>query len=380
MKLLNILRGIKKNFLHYATLIEVLVLKDNLLGNLHEYQKHYPILDFSPVLKSNAYGHGLIEVARILDKEKIPFFTVDSLYEAELLRDNGIRSKILVIGYIDDNNLIHSQLIDVIFTITSLEQLQKINENISQKKMFHLKIDTGMHRQGVLLDQIKEVLEIIKANKFIELDGICSHFSDADGLEEDFTLAQIENWEQAVSLSKNAFPDIKYYHLANTAGSIYTSRAFCNVVRLGIGLYGINTALASDLDLKPALRMESVISSVKMISVGETVGYNNTYKADKATRIATVPVGYFEGVDRRLSNCGHFKVNGVDCPIIGRVSMNITSIDISGVANVKLGDKVTIISDKKEDNNSIENIAKCADTIPYEILVHIPPHLRRNVI
>lgn len=380
MKLLNVLRGIKKSLLHYSPLIEVFILRDNLIGNLNEYKKHYPKLDFSPVLKSNAYGHGLIETAKILDQEKITFFTVDSLYEAMLLRSNGIKSKILVIGYVDAKNLKHSRLTAAAFAITSLEQLKEIAKSISQKKLFHLKIDTGMHRQGILPDQIEEAIKIIKANKFIDLEGACSHFSDADGQSKEFTISQIKKWEQAAHVLKNNFPKIKYFHISNTAGAFYSEQVYCNVARLGIGLYGINASPFSKLNLKPALRMESIISSVKTILPDEFVGYSNAYKAAKITKIATVPAGYFEGVDRRLSNCGYFSVNNVECPIIGRVSMNITSIDISSIVAAKLGDKVVIVSDKKEDKNSIENIAKSANTIPYEILIHIPPHLRRVVI
>jgi len=126
--------------------------------------------------------------------------------------------------------------------------------------------------------------------------------------------------------------------------------------------------------------MKSIISSVKTIQAGEYVGYGITYKAERTTLIATVPAGYFEGVDRRLSNCGFFKIGDNYCPIVGRVSMNITSIDVTSAPNIKLGDQVTIISNKRDDRNSVENIAKLTQTIPYEILIHIPQHLRRIVI
>jgi alanine racemase len=149
---------------------------------------------------------------------------------------------------------------------------------------------------------------------------------------------------------------------------------------LGIGLYGINPSPFSKLELKPALQMQSIISSIREVPADEFVGYNITYKAEKKLKVATVPVGYFEGVDRRLSNCGYFKVNGVDCPIVGRVSMNITSIDVSGVSQIKLGDKASIMSSEKGDKNSVESIAKLSNTIAYDILVHIPQHLRHIVI
>lgn len=379
MKLFEFLRKIKKCLTRYHPNVEVLISKANLLNNLKEYQQQYPKLLFAPVLKSNAYGHGLVQIAQILDKEKIAFIVVDSLYEAMILRNNSIKSEILIIGYTRSENIKNTKLSRLAFTITSLEQLQKIVEIISSKIKIHLKIDTGMHRQGILFNQINEAINIIKTNKFLCLEGVCSHFADADNVDETFTKSQIEQWEKIVLLFKQNFQTIKFFHIIATTGIFYSKQIHGNVARLGIGLYGINPSPFVKLNLKPVLQMQSIISSLKTISIGEGVGYNVIYKAAQATKIATVSVGYFEGVDRRLSNCGFFKINNNYCPIIGRVSMNITSIDVSAVPNIKLDDSVTIISDQKEDKNSVENIAKLMQTIPYEILVHIPQHLRRKI-
>jgi|SRR3989344_3896757 len=380
MQLIKFLRKLKKRFIRYEPSVEVIISKEKLVSNLKEYQKQYPKLSFAPVLKSNAYGHGLVPVAKILEKENIAFFVVDSLYEAMVLRSEGIKSEVLIIGYVNSENIRNAKLSGIVFTVISLEQLQEIAKVKLPKLRIHLKIDTGMHRQGILLNQIEEAIKIIKTNTFIELKGICSHFADADSSGEMFTKLQIQQWEKAVNLFKNNFQTIKYYHLTNTAGIFYSHQAYCNVARLGIGLYGINTSSFVKLNLKPVLEIQSVISSIKVVPVGECVGYNATYKADKPIKVANVPVGFFEGVDIRLSSCGYFKVGGVDCPIVGRVSMNITSIDITSLPSVKLGDKVTVISSDSNDNNSVENIVRLTQTIPYEILVHIPQHLRRTVV
>ena len=380
MKIFDYYRKIKSKFSHYQPLVEILISKNNLLHNLHEYQKDYPHLSFAPVLKSNAYGHGLIPVAKILDQEKIAFFAVDSLYEAKILRNNNIKSDILIIGYTLAQNIINSKIRNTAFAITSLEQLKEINSSLLSAKKIHLKIDTGMHRQGILPDQISEAIEIIKNNKFLELEGVLSHFADADNIDKTFTQVQINNWESVVSSLKQSFSDIKYFHLSATSGTPYTDQIQNNTARLGLGLYGINPSPFTELDLKPVLKMESVIGTIKTIPAGEHVGYNGTYIAEKTITTATVPVGYFEGVDRRLSNCGFFKLGNTFCPIIGRVSMDITSIDITDAQKVKLNDKIIVISDKPEDKNSIENIAKTAQTIPYEILIHLPQHLKRTVI
>ncbi|OGN03780.1 MAG: alanine racemase [Candidatus Yanofskybacteria bacterium RIFCSPHIGHO2_01_FULL_43_42] len=360
--------------------MEVRISKNNLAGNLKEYQRQYPKFSFAPVLKSNAYGHGLTLVAQILDKENIAFFVVDSLYEAMILRNEGVKSEILVIGYVSAENIKSTKISNTAFTITSIEQLQELARTITMRVKIHLKVDTGMHRQGVLPNQTEEAIKIIKANKHIELEGVCSHLADADGSDKGFTESQIQRWEQAADLIKSNFSIIKYFHLANTAGTFYSDRGCCNVVRLGIGLYGVNSSPFSKLHLRPVLQMQTIISSIKAIPAGEFVGYNITYQAEGPIKVATVPVGYFEGVDRRLSNCGFFKIGNNYCPIVGRVSMNTTSVDITSLPDPRLGDPVIIISNNADDKNSVENTAKIAHTISWEILVHIPQHLRRIVV
>lgn len=380
MKIFKLLRALKRSWSKYRPSVEVLISADNLVHNIRAYQRQYPQLSFAPVLKSNAYGHGLVLVAQILDKENIAFFVVDSLFEAMILRNEGVKSRILVIGYTSAANINNSKLSDVAFAITSLEHLQTVARAVTKEKNFHLKIDTGMNRQGILQNQIAEAIKIIQGGKYLKLEGVCSHLADADSENEDFTKSQINRWRSIVKIFKDKFPEIKYHHLAASAGVFYANYLESSVARLGLGLYGFNASPFVKLDLKPVLRIESIVSSVKSVAAGESVGYGLTYKTDKIIKIATVPVGYYEGVDRRLSNKGFLKIGDYFCPIIGRVSMNITTIDVSAVPSVGLGDKVVIISDNRGDENSIENMAELVQTIPYEILVHIPPHLRRIVV
>lgn len=379
MKIINWIRNLKRNFSDYEPLIEVLIYKKNLLHNLAEYRKNYHEALLAPVLKSNAYGHGLVEVAKILDKEKVSFLILDSLAEAMVLRNEGIKSNILIIGYTSANNIKNCRLKNISFVITDLSQLEELAEVIDKPIKIHLKFDTGMHRQGLVIDEIETALDIVKDNNFLEVEGICSHLADADNIDESFTQKQIAAWQNIVESIKTALPEIKYFHLSATAGAKYFKMAQTNMIRLGLGLYGINASLSEKLDLKPVLSLQSVVSSIKDLSSGGSVGYNASYRAKENLRIATVPAGYFEGVDRRLSNNGYFKINGCYCPIIGRVSMNISSVDVTDIENIKIGDKVIIISNE-DDKNSVAGIAKMAGTIPWEILVHIPSFLRRKVI
>jgi alanine racemase len=202
--------------------------------------------------------------------------------------------------------------------------------------------------------------------------------ADADNSKSKSVKKQLENWEQIQNRLNQAFANIAYTHISATAGVIHTkSDSTHNLARLGLGLYGISIIDNPKINLRPALSMQTIISGVKSIKKGDSVGYNNTFVVPREMIIATIPAGYAEGVDRRLSNIGQVEVNDILCPIVGRVSMNITTIDVSNVPQVKLGDTVTVISTDTSSPISINNIAKTCSTIPYEILVHIPAYLRR---
>ena len=374
-----------KNFLRapglsYEPLIEVRIFKDAILHNLAEYRRAYPHLSFAPVLKSNAYGHGLVEVAKILDNQETAFLVVDSFYEAVVLRKEGIKSKILIIGYATEEQIFNDNLPNCAFTITSLEQLQNIAARLTRPRTFHLKVDTGMARQGVWPEEIDKASSLIKSNENIILAGLCTHFADAKNTDDSYTRAQITKWNESARKIKANFPETKYFHAASTAGTFYSRDIDNNVARIGIGLYGLDNAPESRLDLQPALEIWSVVSLVKNLPIGRKVGYGVTFESPEPMVIASVPVGYNEGVDRRLSNRGSFKIGSAICPIVGRVSMNMTTIDVSAVPGVKLESRVLILSRQSKDANSLENMARLCDAIPHEILVHIPQYLRRNVI
>ncbi len=371
---------ITKPRIDYEPLIEVRIFRDAILHNLHEYQKQYPKFKFAPVLKSNAYGHGLAVVGKILDREDMAFFTVDSFYEALTLRQHGVRSKILVLGYERIEHLVHPPLKDCAPAIADLRLLEEVIKKLQKPVAFHLKIDTGMHRQGVLLEDAERAITLIKSNANFVLEGLCSHFADADGTDKTFTAQQIVKWNNAVATFKENFSTIKFFHTSNTAGAHFSENIDANVGRLGLGLYGINSSPFAKLNLQPALEMASVISSVKEIPPGEKVGYGITFESVKSMRVATVPAGYNEGVDRRLSNKGFYKIGKTFCPLVGRVSMNISSVDVSEIPEAKIEDEVIIISAQPEDKNSVEAIAELCGCISYEVLVRIPQYLRRVVV
>lgn len=363
----------------YEPLIEVRVFKDAILHNLKQYQSQYPNVKFAPVLKSNAYGHGAALVAKVLDKEDIAFFMVDSFYEALVLRREEIRSEILILGYATMEQMNSSKLKNTSFAIIDLSQLENISKSLDKPVRFHLKIDTGMHRQGILHKDLDRAISLIKSNPNIILEGACSHFADADGQDEANTLKQIEIWNEVSGRLKQEFPQIKHLHISNTAGAAYLPQINANTARLGLGLYGFNTSPRKDMNLQPAMEVASVITSIKSIPQGEKVGYNATYTAERQTVVATVPVGYNEGLDPRLSNKGFMLVGGKPCPIIGRISMNMCSIDITDVVGAKLEDEVIVISRNPQDPNSVDNIVKSCGGSRYEVPVRIAQHLRRVI-
>ncbi|MEK7642059.1 MAG: alanine racemase [Patescibacteria group bacterium] len=384
----------------YQPLITVRISRRHLIHNLHQFMEIAPHHAVAPVLKSNAYGHGLIEVAKILEMERrrptkaassIPFFVIDSYFEALALRAAGIKTPLLVIGYTRPEIIAHARLRGVSFAVTSMDTLRHVvnfqssawSVQSRRRISVHLKIDTGMRRQGILPEELSQLEEILGVNPSILITGICSHLSDADSPDPSHTESQLHVWNDLVKKLSQSYPSIEHIHISNTDGHRFAADAVATVSRLGIGLYGIvgDISLGTHLQLKPVMRMETIITGVKKLKRDETVGYSNTFKATSDMRIATVPVGYYEGIDRRLSNVGFVLVGPEDvpCRILGRVSMNITVIDVTHVPDAKVGTHVTAISDDPEEQNSIVSMARTCKTIPYEIAVHVPGQLKRIV-
>jgi alanine racemase len=381
---------LKKRFL-YKPLINIYIDKSAILHNIERFLSISPKNSIIPVLKSNAYGHGLIEVAKIITdyrKNKpntIPRLAIDSYFEAIALRSSGIKTPLLIVGYTRPEDIIRSKLDNIDYTITSLEQLKKLislPRHYKRKKInLQIKLDTGMHRQGITESQIGEVINILKNNPWINLVGIFSHLCDADNTDKSFTNKQVEIWHKCLNIFKKHFPNIKYWHISATDGHALDKKIESNISRVGIGLYGLsaNANIHNSLNLRPTLEMKTIITGIKNIKAGEGLGYSQTFIAKNDMRIATIPVGYFEGLDTRLSNKGVVLVKKIECPIIGRVSMNITIIDVSNIKDIELEQEVVVISSKYEHDNSINNIAKMIGSISYEVAVKIPQHLRRVI-
>lgn len=375
----SLFRAVRRVQWSYRPLIEICIFQKRLLINYHAYQDSCVPLRIAPVLKSNAYGHGLVEIARILDSVGAPFFMVDSYHEALILRNEKIRTPLLIAGFTPTQTIAQSRLRTIAFTIGSVSQLEELSRHCAKSISIHLKIDTGMHRHGVLPSELDCSLELIMSSPSLKLEGIASHLADPDTYQSTLTENQITQWNDCVMRVKDIIGPLPYAHCLATAGLAYRARVDSNVLRLGIGLYGIPFGFDQP-SVQPALELRTIITSIKHIEEGESVGYNGIFRASSPMIIATIPCGYAEGMDRRLSNQGFVRVNDQDCPIVGRISMNITTIDVSHLSCVKIGDEVIVFSSDGLHANSIAQTSKLCTSIPHELLVHIPSYLRRKVI
>lgn len=374
-----------KNFLKlptYQALNTIEISKKNLLFNLRYLSNLQSRIKISPIIKSNGYGHGILEIAKILEVKNPLFLCVDSLYEAYQLLNSDIQTPLLIMGYIDPENLKVKKL-PFSYSVCDLKLLQAIND-FQPEAGVHLFIDTGMNREGIPLDLLPTYLKQLTRLPNIKIEGIMSHLSSADNKKDPLNREQIKNFKQAVKIVSEFGHKPKYLHLQNSDGllNVHLRGDNLNMARVGLALYGISNAQtrSGSSKLKPVLTLKSKIIQIKHLKRGDKVGYGGTFTAKKKMTLGVLPLGYFDGVDRRLSNTGFVMVNGKACKIIGRVSMNITTIDLTDLDNPIIGQDVIVYSNNPKDLNSIENAAKLCKTIPWELLVHLDPSIKRVVL
>ena len=345
---------------------------------LHNYAYLSSLKSIAPVLKSNAYGHGIIEVAKILDNLKAPYFCVDSLYEAYQLLKAKIKTPILIMGYTDPQNLKIKKL-PFSYAVFDLQTV-KVLDQFQAGCGVHIFVDTGMNREGIKIEDLADFLQYLKSYSYLKIEGLMSHLSCADNKKDPLNLLQIKNFQKAIKITKHYGFNPKWIHLANSDGllnQLPTSEVgIQNMARVGLALYGIST----NPNLKPILTLKSKIIQIKKLQKGDRIGYGGTFKVKKPMFLGVLPIGYYDGIDRRLSNKGWVLIDDIPCRILGRVSMNITTVDISKVPNPKIGEEVLIYSNNPKDPNSLGKTAKHCKTIPYELLVHLAGTTRRVII
>jgi alanine racemase len=366
----------------YKTLNTISVSRKALEKNYYLLQAIHPEAFICPVLKSNAYGHGLTLVAPIFDALHPSFLVVDSLYEAYELSKLRIKTPILILGYTNPENLAIKKLSFhfAVYEETLVDALARHQPHAQ----VHIFVDTGMSREGVQLAQLKMFVQRIKSNN-LKIVGLASHFADADNPKSDMHWkSQLAAFKQALQILREEGVEPQYKHIAASAGSLKMHDPDMNMIRAGLISYGISPLAASDKvkapsGLQQALCFTSTLVQIKTIPKGTKVGYNGTFTAKKEMKIGIVAAGYYEGVDRRLSNVGMVHIRNVDCPIVGRVSMNMTTIDLTACPNATVGDVVEIYSSNNKAATWLLTQATKAKTIPYELLVHLAATVRRVV-
>ncbi|MFA5791558.1 MAG: alanine racemase [Candidatus Paceibacterota bacterium] len=365
----------KQNSVHNIKVFKILAKKDT---------------KFSIVIKGNAYGHGQNEIVKILQLY-VDYFQVDSVEELELLRKIN-NKKAFVFGYVQISDLSRAIKLNCTLTIFSIEQLKKLNEKakkLKTKQEIHLPIDAYLGREGFLLKNLPKVFKEIKKCKYIKLTGIYAHFANIEDTSN-FTHAQkqINEYEKALDLAKEFNFKNLQTHISATSGLLVyeKGKGIHSIVRLGIGVYGmwpseeIKKLYKNKIKLKPILSWKTKIAQIKILPKGNTVGYGLTYKTKKETRIAIIPQGYADGLDRRFSNKGEVLIRGSRCKILGRIMMNMFVVDVSNLAQVKIEDEVVIIGFQGKKEITAEEIAEKIGTINYEITTHISSLLPRIVV
>ena len=339
------------------------------------------------VIKSNAYGHSLVDFAKEMESLGADFFGVDSILEGLALRKEGIRTPILVLGYTLPEMIELAVLNDISLAVSTFELLNYIVKNQKHFKKplkIHIKVDTGMHRQGFLPKDMARVLTIIKSHsKSFHIEGLFTHFASAKDpafpKETEKQIADFKIWIEAFKKAGHK----PIVHASATAGAMIFPEAHFDMVRIGIGLYGlwssqeIKKALKKKITLKPILSWKSIISEIKKFPKGSRLGYDLTETLSEDSVVAIVPVGYWHGYPRALSSLGKMLVKNQECRVLGRVSMDMICIDVSKVKNVKVGDEVTVIGSDSSSPCSMEGISGILDLSWYETITRLNPRIKR---
>ena len=364
--------------------------KENLIHNI----KQFRVLlkgktKIVAVIKSNAYGHGDKEVAQIADTY-VDYFQVDSIEEYERVRSVS-KKPILIFGYLNEDGVKRAIKTNAIICAFDLVHLLKINHTagiLKKKIKVHLAIDSYLGREGIMPNQVENIIKEIKNLKNIILDGVYSHFANIeDTMNSTHAHRQIDTYHKCVEIFKqNGFPNI-HTHISATSGILVYEKEenLHSLVRLGIGLYGLwpsehlGYLNKKKIILKPIMRWVTHVAQVKILPANYPVGYGLTYITKKSTKIAVIPQGYFDGIPRSLSNNGEVLIKDKKAKILGRVAMNMMVVDISNIKDVAPEDEVVILGKQNKSEITAEQIAKESNTINYEATTRISALLPRII-
>ena len=346
-------------------------------------------VEIFPVVKADAYGHNAVMCSQALLELGVKTLCVACLEEALELIENGINARFLLLsGFFpaEEQAVVRFGLIPAISDIETAHHLNKEALRQKRKTKIHLKVDTGMGRLGVLLEDAPAVIEEIMRMEGLELEGILSHLSWADSIEpsaKEYTEKQIEDFQLLVQAVKKKYPRVKFFHLAGSAGLIRYPSARFNATRPGIYLYGSDPFYPQKVNMpapEPVMSLTSEIVLIKELPAGSKISYGAKTQLKKKTRVGIVPIGYADGLPRSLKPGFEFLTEGNPTPLLGVVTMDLIILDLSKAPLAKPKSKVLIFGREKEDKLPVEKLAHSAQTISYEILVRIGKRVKKQYL
>lgn len=362
--------------------------------NLSEFRRRLgPGPKLGGVVKSNAYGHGILEVAGIATQGGADWLCVNNVEEGSALRSAGIDLPVIILGYVplDALDEVAARRLDlVVYNHETVAALDRAAAARGVTVGVHLKVETGTNRQGVLERDVPGFVEAIRAARALDLRGISSHFANIeDTTNHEFAESQIAAFARIGETVARHHPAPFLRHIACSAAVLLFNRTHLDLVRIGISMYGLWPSKETyvsclergkpSLDLKPVLAWKTRIAQVKDVAEGAFVGYGGAWRATRPTRIAVLPVGYYEGYDRELSGIAHALVRGRRAPLRGRVCMNMCMVDVTDIPGASLEDEVVLLGRQGDEAITAEQLAAWCGTISYEIVSRIHPSLPRVV-
>lgn len=345
------------------------------------------------VVKANAYGHGILEVSKIASREGANWLGVHSLEEGILLRKAGFHCPILVLGYISLQDLGEAIRHDLRLTVYNGETivcLAEVCRRLQKKAFLHLKIETGTFRQGIREEDVLPFVKKVKEYSRLEIEGISSHFANIeDTTDHTYAQFQLDNFKRILRTLKENNVEIPIKHMSCSAAAILFPETYFDIVRTGIGIYGLWSSKETYLScllrerkpllLKPVLTWKTRIAQIKKVPSGSYVGYGCTYKTTRDTKLAVLPVGYYDGYSRSLSNSSYVLVRGKRAPLRGRVAMDFMVVDVTDIVEAGLEDEVVLIGQQGEETVSANDLAALVGSINYEVVTRINPQIPRII-
>ena len=352
--------------------------KSALLFNIRQLRKIAGKSRLMAVVKANAYGHGVEKLTPVI-KNKVDGFAVAGLDEALILRKSGIKNPVLVLSYYENDQaaLKHAISKNISFAVYGKSQIDWLNEAArvaGRRAKVHLKVDTGTSRLGIMPPEVDDFLRFIHQAKNLQLEGIFSHFADSEE-NETYTKKQLKIFDQIAD--RPEFTKV-IRHIACSAAAVIYPGSRQDLVRIGIALYGLYSSKKVHIPLKTVLSWRTKIIQIKKLRVGIVVGYGLRFKTKRNTTMAVLPIGYADGYDRKLSNIGEVLVSGRRCRVLGRVCMNLTMVDVTGLS-AKVGNEAVLIGKQGREQITADELAEKVGTSNYEIVTRINWNLPRYV-